>query len=128
MGVTTSLFVCCLTCSSVAVKIANYRSRTATALQASGSVVNSSSPLLGWTREQFTPELETELGATGSGRTVCPICCGEFGEDRELELVVLECIHAYHFACLESYALYRSNSKDTPLLCPVCQTLAVFRG
>ena len=120
MGVTTSLFVCCLTCLSVAVKVANHRSHAATALQ---DTTNPPPPR--WTRERFTPELEAELGATGSGRTVCPICCEEFGEDRDLELVVLECVLAYHFACLESYALYRPNSKDTPLLCPVCQSLAV---
>ena len=82
---------------------------------------------LGWDKEYFTPELEIELKATGSGRMVCPICCERFGKDGDVELVVLDCLHAYHFLCLEAYALYRQNSEATPLLCPVCQSVAISR-
>jgi len=151
MGVTTSLLVCCLTCSSVAVKVQHYRSDYVTANGVSdyvtangvsdyvtangvstageGGRVEENLPFfaLAVTKEYFTPGLETELANTGSGRTVCPICCEDFGKDRNLELVVLECVHAYHFSCLESYALNRLNSKDTSLLCPVCQKVAASR-
>ena len=111
----------------MAVKVANHRSHGALQAPAPPAPLLAPPEAVGlWPRERFTPELEAELEATGSGRTGCPICCEEFGEDRDLELVVLECVHAYHFACLEAYALYRPNSKDTPLLCPVCQSLANF--
>lgn len=121
MGITTSLLVCCLTCSSVIVKVRHIRERT-----------GSPSRILPTRRlslatEEFTPELEDELAHTGSGRTVCPICCEAFGEDGNLELVVLRCIHAYHFSCLESYAIARPNASETPLLCPICQKKAVPR-
>ncbi len=119
MGITTSLFVCCLTCSSVAVKIAQHRSHIRT---------NQQPPRrLEMTKEYFTPGLEAELANTGSGRTVCPICCEAFGEDGNFELAVLACVHAYHFSCLESYALNRPNPKESPLLCPLCQQVAISR-
>ena len=135
MGVTTSLFVCCLTGLSVAVKVHRYRSDCVTANGVSTAEggrdarvrENLSFFALAVTKEYFSPGLETELKNTGAGRTVCPICCENFGEDGNLELAVLECVHAYHFLCLESYALNRSNSKDTPLLCPVCQKVAISR-
>lgn len=142
MGVTTSVLVCCLTCSSVAVKIQHYRSDCVTAngvstaedgarsacVTAPGvSPVGAPRSGVALTKEFFTPGVEIELENTGSGRTVCPVCCEDFREDRTLELTVLECVHAYHFACLESYALNRPNSKDSPLLCPVCQKVAVSR-
>ncbi len=120
MGVTTSLFVCCLTCSGVAVKVYHYR-------EARPPLRKDESDALAMAKEYFTPGLETELENTGSGRTVCPICCENFGGDGNGELAVLECLHAYHFSCLESYALHRSHSKNTLLLCPVCQKVAVSR-
>ena len=123
MGLTTSLFVCCLTCSSVAVKVVQYRSHVETNRQGE----KPSRRRLEMAKEYFTPDLEIELGNTGSGRTVCPICCEAFGGDSNLELVVLECVHAYHFSCLESYALNRPNAKGRALLCPVCQQVAVSR-
>ena len=122
MGITTSLFVCCLTCSSAAVKIAHHRHLR---------IIRQEEPRpprrLEMTRHYFTSDLEKELRTTGSGRTVCPICCEEFAEDENLELAVLECVHAYHFSCLESYAINRPNAKDNPLLCPVCQQVSVSR-
>ena len=131
MGLTTSLFVCCLTCSSVAVKVFHRRSHAPLAGgRFEGEIPNSRSSGVGFaavTKKYFTPELETELANTGSGRTMCPICCEKFGEDGNLDLAVLECVHAYHFSCLESYALNRPNSTSSPLLCPVCQQLAVSR-
>ena len=123
MGITTSLFVCCLTCSSVAVKIAHHRSHPRIIQQ------EEERPLrrLEMRRYYFTSDLEKELRTTGSGRTVCPICCEEFGEDKTLDLAVLGCVHAYHFSCLESYAINRPNANDNLLLCPVCQRVAVSR-
>jgi len=119
MGLATSLLVCCLTCSSVVVKVHHHR-----------ELVNSGvlpSRKLSLETETFTPELADELAQTGSGRTECPICCEAFGGDGNLELVVLQCSHAYHFLCLEAYAIARPNACESPLLCPICQKKAASR-
>jgi len=121
MGLTTSLLVCCLTCSSVAVKVRLNREWADSAPRIIPT------QRLGLATEEYTPELEDELVHTGSGRTVCPICCETFGVDGNIELVVLKCLHAYHFSCLESYAISRSKASETPLLCPICQKKAVSR-
>jgi hypothetical protein len=119
MGLATSVVVCCLTCSSVAVKVAHHRS--------SLRIAPEGARRLAMPRTGFTPELERELEQTGSGRTVCPICCEAFGAVGNPDLAVLACVHAYHFSCLEAYALKRPNAHGTPLLCPVCQQVAVAR-
>ena len=119
MGLATSLLVCCLTCSSVVVKVHHHR-----------ELVNSGvlpSRKLSLETETFTPELADELAQTGSGRTECPICCEAFGGDGDVELVVLQCSHAYHFSCLDAYAIARPNASETPLLCPICQKKVVAR-
>jgi hypothetical protein len=121
MGLTTSLVVCCLTCSSVIVKVRHNREL------AECPIWVSPPRRLSLETEEFTPDLEDELVNTGSGRTVCPICCEAFGADGDLELVVLQCSHAYHFLCLEAYAIARPNAFESPLLCPICQKKAASR-
>ncbi len=120
MGITTSLVVCCLTCSSVIVKVRHNRE-----LAEGPRIIPSRK--LSLETEKFTPDLADELAHTGSGRTECPICCEAFGGDGNFELVVLQCSHAYHFSCLDAYAIARPNASETPLLCPICQKKAVSR-
>lgn len=122
MGVTTSLLVCCLTCSSVIVKVRHNRE------WAADSSVGSTPLKLKVETEEFTPDLENELANIGSGRTDCSICCESFGGDGNLELVVLQCSHVYHFSCLDAYAIARPNASGSSLLCPICQKKAVTRA
>ena len=122
MGITTSLVVCCLTCSSVIVKVRHNREL---AEGPPSRIIPSRK--LSLETEKFTPDLADELAQTGSGRTDCPICCEAFGGDGNLELVVLQCSHAYHFLCLEAYAIARPNAFESPLLCPICQKKAASR-
>ena len=58
MGVTTSLFVCCLTCSGVAVKVYHYR-------EARPPLRKDESDALAMAKEYFSPGLETELDRGG---------------------------------------------------------------
>ena len=122
MGVATSLLVCCLTCSSVIVKVRHNREGAA------DSSLGSTPLKLKVETEEFTPDLEKELANIGSGRTDCSICCEPFGGDGNLELVVLQCSHAYHFSCLDAYAVARPNASGSALLCPICQKKAVTRA
>ncbi len=121
MGVITSVAVCCLTGSSVALKIAHHREHGR--IRPEGPIKSRGAEDR-WRRLALTPSVFTPVLQRKLGQTVCPICYEALKGD---SVAVLKCDHVYHFACLKAYALHRPGAHATPLLCPVCQQDAIAR-
>jgi hypothetical protein len=57
--------------------------------------------------------------ASSEGEDICIICRENLVDEPQIELVLMECGHVFHYPCMENMILCSNPAQD--VLCPLCR-------
>jgi hypothetical protein len=57
--------------------------------------------------------------ASSEGEDICIICRENLVDEPQIELVLMECGHVFHYPCIENMILCSNPAQD--VLCPLCR-------